>query len=155
LADNSLAKLEITVHNQKDQSERLAELKKRANRCVCHYCGTKLGLRKITYAAYDEAKIEIFCDTCGRIEFGIEPELYQVAAYFVDEIGFDHYPSMDHSVNKTRMNIALICDIISWSFKNTGLLDKDGFKTQLDLGAGVLGEATLVSDRELNEQKGE
>lgn len=52
------------------QGERVRKLKKRAERCVCKYCGEKLSLRKITYAAYDEAKIEVYCDSCERIEYG-------------------------------------------------------------------------------------
>ena len=46
------------------QGARVRKLKKRAERCVCKYCGEKLSLRKITYAAYDEAKIEVYCGSC-------------------------------------------------------------------------------------------
>lgn len=155
MAEKELVKLEISICNRSEQNERIAELRKRASRCVCRYCGEKLSLRKITYAAYDEAKIEVFCEKCERIEYGVEPEIYKVSEYFVDEIGYDHYPSIDLSVRKKRMNIAVICDIISWGFKNTGLLDKDGFKAALDLNAGILGEALFISDTELNAKKGE
>ena len=155
MAENELARLEIRVCDQTEQNERIAELRQRAFRCVCRYCGEKLSLRKITYAAYDEAKIEVYCEKCERIEYGVEPEIYKVAEYFVDEIGYDHYPSIDASVRKKRMNIAIICDIISWGFKNTGLLDKEGFKTALDLNAGVLGEALFISNTQLMATKGE
>lgn len=155
MSEQSLASYEIKVCENPDQNERITELKERAARCVCRYCGEKLSLRKITYAAYDEAKIEVYCEKCDRIEYGVEPEIYQVAKYFVDEVGYDHYPSIDNSVRKSRMNTAVICDIISWGFKNTGLLDKNGFKTELDLNAGVLGEALLISNTALNEMKGE
>lgn len=155
MAEKELARLEIRIGSHTEQSERIAELRKRASRCVCRYCGEKLSLRKITYAAYDEAKIEVYCEKCARIEYGVEPEIYKVSEYFVDEIGYDHYPSIDPSVRKKRMNIAVICDILSWGFKNTGLLDKDGFKTPLDLNAGVLGEALFISDTALTAMKGE
>ena len=102
MAEKEFARLEIRVGSHAEQSERIAELRKRASRCVCKSCGEKLSLRKITYAAYDEAKIEVY-----------------------------------------------------WGFKNTGLLDKDGFKTALDLEAGVLGEAMFISDTALNGMKGE
>ena len=153
--EQSLASYEIKVYEPQGQNDRINELRERAARCVCRYCGEKLTLRKITYAAYDEAKIEVYCEKCDRIEYGVEPEIYQVAKYFADEIGYDHYPSIDNSVRKSRMNIAVICDIISWGFKNTGLLDKDGFKVKLDLNAGILGEALLISNTALNEIKGE
>ena len=56
-----------------------------------------------------------------------------MAEYFVEELGYDHYPSIDPSLRKKRMNIAVICDIIAWGFKNTGLLREDGFTAPLDL----------------------
>lgn len=131
-------------------SERIAALRERTTHCVCRFCGEPLSLCKITYAAYDEVKIELYCEQCGKIEYGTEKEIYAVAEYFVDELGYDHYPNIDPSVHKKRMNVASICDIISWGFKNTGLLDDKGFKVDLDISAGVFGEATLISESELN-----
>lgn len=155
MSDKSLEELGINVRQQTEPDERLDDLRQRAARCVCRYCGQKLSLRKITYAAYDEAKIELFCEQCDRIEYGVEPEIYQVAKYFVDELGYDHYPNIDESLRKTRMNFAVICDIIAWGFKNTGLLQSNGFTVPLDLEAGVLGEATLLSDTALRQLKEE
>ena len=57
---------EIKLYQAKKQSAHLALLGKRASRCVCKYCGSPLSLRKVTYAAYDEAKIDIYCDTSIR-----------------------------------------------------------------------------------------
>ena len=147
--DASLAQMGITIALPQEEDQRLSGLRRRAARCVCRGCGQRLTLRKITYAAYDEAKIELYCEQCGRIEYGVEPEIYQVAEYFVEELGYDHYPSIDPSLRKKRMNIAVICDIIAWGFKNTGLLREDGFTAPLDLDAGILGEATLLSDTAL------
>lgn len=146
---DTLAQAGIDFRNQNEQDQRLQELRSRAARCVCRYCGHPLSLRKITYAAYDEAKIEVFCEHCNRIEYGVEPELFQVAAYFVDEIKYDHYPNLDESVRKRRMNIAIICDILSWGFKNTGLLSSEGFTTALHLDEDLLGEALTISDTAL------
>ena len=135
----------------KDETVRIQELRKRGTHCVCKFCGHTLGLRKITYAAYDEAKIELYCEHCRRIENGVEKEIFRIAEYFVDELAYDHYPNIDASVNKKRMNVAVICDIISWGFKNTGLLDENGFKVPLKLEDGVLGEASLMKRSELDE----
>lgn len=155
MSDISSDNAEIRLIERTEKDERLQEIYQRASRCVCRYCGQELSLRKITYAAYDEAKIELYCEQCNRIEYGVEPEIYMVAKYFVDELGYDHYANIDNSLRKTRMNIAIICDIISWGFKNTGLLKKDGFTAKLDLESGILGEATYLSDTALRKMKGE
>lgn len=155
MSNTSLTQLGITIFEEKEQSERLHEVRQRAAHCVCRYCGHPLSLRKITYATYDEAKIELFCEQCNRIEYGVEPEIYKVAEYYVEELGYDHYPNIDNSLQKKRMNIAVICGIIAWGFKNTGLLTKDGFTTELNLDAGILGEATFMSDTALRQMEGE
>lgn len=59
-------------------------LKKRTKRCVCKYCGGKLKLRRIIFSEYEDARIEIFCSQCDRIEFGVEPEISRSAEYFVE-----------------------------------------------------------------------
>ena len=151
----SLAQVGINLKEQKELSERIKELKKRANRCVCKYCGNHVSLRKITYAAYDEAKIDIFCEHCDRIEFGVEPEIYKIAEYYVDEMQYDHYPELDDSVRKRRMNISVICEILTWGFKNAGLLEKDGFTVKLNYKQELLGAALSISNTELRNRKKE
>jgi hypothetical protein len=145
----SLAEVRINFREQKEMSERIKELKARTARCVCRYCGKPLSLRKITYAAYDEAKIDIFCDHCDRIEFGVEPEVYKIAEYYVDEMQYDHYPELDDSTRKRRMNIAIICEILTWGYNNIGILGKDGFTINLQYKQELLGSALLISDTEL------
>ncbi len=145
----SLSSSNINFRDDEEQSPRLREVRKRAKRCVCKYCGQSLSLRKITYAAYDEAKIEVYCEHCGRIEYGVEPEVYKLAAYYIDALRYDHYPNLDDSEQKRRMNIAVICDILSWGFKNSKLLDEDGFTTKIVVDEDMLGEAITISDSEL------
>lgn len=146
MSNQTLTSVGINFREQKEQSVRLQELRQRAARCRCRYCGHPLTLRKITYAAYDEAKIELYCEHCNRIESGVEPEIYKIAAYYVDEMKYDHYPNLDNSVRKRRMNIALICDILTWGFKNSGLLDKDGFNISLKIDEDLMGEAFSIPD---------
>ena len=146
MSNQTLTSVGINFREQKEQSVRLQELRQRAARCRCRYCGNPLTLRKITYAAYDEAKIELYCEHCNRIESGVEPEIYKIAAYYVDEMKYDHYPNLDNSVRKRRMNIALICDILTWGFKNSGLLDKDGFNISLKIDEDLMGEAFSIPD---------
>ena len=143
----------INFTTQEEMSERIKELKERISRCVCRYCGGELSLHKITYAAYDEAKIDIFCDNCDRIEFGVEPEVYKIAEYYVDEMQYDHYPELDNSERKRKMNIAVICDILTWGYKKAGFLDKDGFTTELNYRPELLGAALSITDTELRNIK--
>lgn len=149
MSNETLTSLGINFRESKEQSARLKELRQRAARCCCRYCGNTLSLRKITYAAYDEAKIELYCEHCGRIEAGTEPEIYKMAVYYVDETQYDHYLSLDNSQHKRRMNIALICDILTWGFKNSGLLTKDGFNISLNLNEDLMGESFSISDHYL------
>ncbi len=146
MANDTLTSVGINFREQKEQSIRIQELRDRAARCRCRYCGHPLTLRKITYAAYDEAKIELFCEQCNRIESGAEPEIYKIAEYYVDAMKYDHFPNLDNSFRKRRMNISIICDILTWGFKNSGLLDKGGFNVPLNLDEDLMGEAFSLSD---------
>lgn len=140
---------EIQLNQVKKESERIKKLGARTSHCVCKYCGSKLSLRKITYAAYDEAKIDIYCENCQRIENGTEPLIYKMAEYFVDDMQFDYYAELDASAAKRRMNIAVVCDIISWGFKNAGLIDDKGFTVELHVDEHALGEALVLSKTQL------
>jgi len=147
--------IELKLHREKKESERIKKLSVRTSHCICKYCGNHLSLRKLTYAAYDEAKIDIYCETCGRMENGTEPLIYKMAAYFVDDMQFDYYPELDPSATKRRMNIAVVCDIITWGFKNAGLIDDTGFTIALDVDTNILGEATLFSKTQLSAMRKE
>lgn len=141
--------LEIKLNRERKESERIQKLNVRTSHCVCKYCGSRLSLRKVTYAAYDEAKIDIYCENCNRMENGTEPLIYKMAEYFVDDMQFDYYPELDPSISKRRMNIAVICDIISWGFKNVGLINDKGFTVDLNVNEHTLGEATVFSKTQL------
>ena len=130
---------------------RINELKKRSNRCKCKYCGGDLTLRKITYNNNEEPRVEIFCEACERIEYGVEAEIYQVADYFVKEIGFDLFSDMDACERKNRMNRAKVCEIISWGCKNLGLLSVDGFNMPIQLDKSLVGETLIFDADELTE----
>lgn len=145
----------IELADKKQQGERVKRLRKRAERCTCKYCGGKLGLRKITYSAYDEAKIEIYCNSCDRIEYGTEPIIYKMAEYYMETFQFDYYPELDDSTNKSRMNNAVLCDIMGWSFKNAGLLAEDGFTVPMTVDEDILGEVTIFDENDLSALKKE
>lgn len=126
-------------------------LKERARRCVCKYCGSLLKLHRIIFSEHEEARIEIFCSHCERIEYGVEPEVYASAKYFVDELKFNHYPDLDESETTRQMNIAKICEISNWVLKNMGLLTEDGFTTDIKMKDALIAECVLLSNQELDE----
>lgn len=136
---------------QKD-NERLEELKVRTKNCCCRYCGGDLKLRRILYGLADGGRVEIFCDDCDRIEYGVNKEIYHVAKYFEDEFQLNLYPENDDSLQTYQMNVAKICDIIAWGCKNLGLLDERGFKVPVDISGSILGEEVVLYDMDLDEE---
>jgi hypothetical protein len=135
------------------QSEkRIDMLKKRTKRCRCKYCGGKLKLRRIIFSDYEDARIEIFCDDCDRIEFGVEPEIYSSAKFFVDNSGFNCYPDLDNSERTKQMVIAKICEIMAWHDQNIGILDETGFLTKLDLNQNFVGECITLSEDDFDDE---
>ena len=136
---------------QKD-NERLEELKVRTKNCCCRYCGGDLKLRRILYGLADSGRVEIFCDDCDSIEYGVIKEIYHVAIYFEDEFQLNLYPENDDSLQTYQMNVAKICDIIAWGCKNLGLLDEKGFKVPVDISSSILGEEVVLYDMDLDEE---
>lgn len=106
---------------------RVETLKARAKRCRCKYCGGKLTLKRIIFSDFEDARIEIYCDSCERIDYGIEPELYQSAQNFVDQLEFNYFPDLAPNARTRRMNVAKVCEIMAWCCKNMGFLDEHGF----------------------------
>lgn len=134
---------------KKDENEQLSYLRNRAKRCVCRYCGNKLSLRKITYAAYDEAKIETYCELCERLESGTEPEIWKLAVHYVDDMRYDHFPNFDDSATKRKMNIAAVCDVFAWAYRCAGILSDQGFKPGIEINFNDLEGNLLISDTAL------
>lgn len=71
--------------------------------------------------------MELFCNQCDRMEFGIEPEIYQSAVYFVDEFRVNYFPDFSDVSMVKKLNVSAISNIISWAMLNLGYLEKDGF----------------------------
>ena len=130
---------------------RVEMLKGRAKRCVCKYCGGRLRLKRIIFSDHEDARVEIYCDNCERIEYGVEQEIYQSARYFVDELKFNCYPNQDANESTRRMTIAKVCEIMAWENKILGLLDRDGFRVPLEVNGNILGECIILTDEDLLE----
>lgn len=130
---------------------RIEELKSRSKHCCCKYCGGRLELRRILYGSLDNARIEIFCSNCDRIEYGVEKEIYQAARYFVEEMDFNAYRELDYSERTKQMNIAKVCEIITWGCKNLNLLGAEGFKYPIEISKDIEGNILRISDESLTE----
>ena len=111
--------------------ERIEELRSRSKRCVCKYCGSRLKVRLIDFGQIETANLEIFCTSCGLIEYGTEPAIYQSAVYLVDHFGFNAYPDRSDNEARRRLNIGKVCEIIAWHEQQVGLLDQHGYTVPL------------------------
>lgn len=126
--------------------ERVEKLKRRKNRCVCKYCGGKLSLRRIIFSAFEEASIEIYCNHCKRIEYGVEWQIYQSAKFYVEHTGINLYPGLNDNAQRRQMNIAKIAEIMDWENQNLGIVSDDGFKVELNFDTDFMSECTTLSD---------
>ena len=129
---------------------RIAMLQRRTARCRCKYCGGPLTVKRISFSDFEAARLEIYCDACGRIEYGVEPEIYHSAESFVDAVDFQYYPDFEDNALRRRMNIAKICDILAWGFRHTGLLTENGFTIPLAANA-ALDDTLLLTEDALKE----
>lgn len=112
---------------------RMEDLVSRSERCCCKQCGGKLEVRIVVYNKYGGSGAELYCDHCQKIEYGTEPEIYRAAKNFVDRLGFNHFVDLEENERTYMLNIAKVCEILSWGGKYWGLLGKDGFNIDLEL----------------------
>ena len=131
--------------------ERIALLKERSKRCVCKYCGNRLHLKKIIFSEIEEGQVELFCEYCNRIEFGVEWENYQCAKNLLEEISFNYYQDLDDTEQVKRMNIAKLCEIIDRADQKRGLSDLHGFKVPVKLDKKQNGDLKFYRASEAHE----
>ena len=109
----------------------------RSKRCVCKSCGGPLEAKIIIYNKYGGSGLELYCPSCGKIEYGTEPEIFQAAKYYVSELKFDYYSDLDDSYRKQKMNIAKACEIMQWCCRNLGTVTEDGFTHPEEIGQNM------------------
>ena len=141
------------MHSLYLAENRIERLKKRSRRCVCKYCGGKLILRRVVFNAVEDARVEIFCSDCDRIEFGVEPEIYESAKNFVDNFEFDYYASLESNEFTKKMNIAKVAEIIAWGCKNIGLINQEGFCVPVNMECMSLSECLTLTSEEIDTEK--
>lgn len=126
--------------------DRVDTLQQRAGRCCCKYCGGPLSLKRLIFSDFTDARVEIYCEHCERIEYGVEPEIYKSARNFVDNLGFNYYTDMDQNAQTRRMNIAKVAEIMAWGYRNTGLLNDDGFTVPLSYKDTMMEQCLVITD---------
>ena len=137
------------MEEENNQKSRIEELKARTKRCCCKFCGGELEVKRIIYSEYENARIEIFCKNCERVEYGVENEIYQSAEFFVEEMEFNHYPDLDDNQRRKQMNIAKVCEIMAWENRNMGFVDADGFTVPVKMNPDVIGNCIVLDDEAL------
>lgn len=100
--------------NKKD----INTLKERSERCVCKMCGSKLEMRIIIHNQYGGEELDLFCPKCSRVEYGTEPQIYNLAKEFVEKFEFNYYVDMIEDEHNIQLNRGKICDIAAWIIKN-------------------------------------
>lgn len=128
---------------------RIERLKKRKKRCVCKYCGGELVMKRILFSDIADARVELYCEHCERIEYGIEPEIYKSASNFVDNLNVDFYENLNDNEKKHQMNIAKVAEIMAWGFRNTGLLTENGFTVPLAMPDGMWEECLVLENSQV------
>lgn len=138
---------------EKDMEKRVEVLRKRKKRCCCKFCGGELSLKRIVFSNFEDAKVELYCGHCDRVEFGIEPEIYRSAESFVDQLQYNCYPDMDDNAVRRQMNVAKVCEIMAWGYKHLGIIDQHGFTIPLDLNLHHWDECLVLRDSDLDSKE--
>lgn len=124
-------------------------LRLRKQHCVCKYCGHELMIERLVFSLEEDARIELVCKHCQRIEYGVEKEIYQAAQYYIDEIGFNYFQTLNSTAQTRQMNIAKVAELITWGMENLGYLQPEGFVYPLQTDKLVLSEALHLSAKDL------
>lgn len=124
-------------------------LQARSERCVCKYCGGRLRVKSIVFNEIVDGRTELYCDSCGRVEFGVEPEIYQAAKYYVEEFDYNCYPDLDYTETTKQMSIARVAEIMDWLATNLGILGEDGFKVAIQMDKNKVSECLHLTDKDL------
>lgn len=124
-------------------------LQKRGARCVCKYCGGPLRVKSIAFNEIVDGRTELYCDKCGRIEYGVEPEIYQNAKYYIDELDYNCYPELDYSEFTRQMSVARVAEIMDWLATNLGIVGEDGFTVPIKMDPNRVSECLHLTDADL------
>lgn len=136
---------------KQEKSLRVEHLKKRAQRCCCRYCGGILQVRQIVFHSQAAARVELYCEQCQKLEYGIEKELYQSAKAFVEATQFNHYPDLEENEQRLQMNIAKVCNLTNWQLRYLGLCNEKGLTVPVQLNEYDMEHCTTIDEDHLEQ----
>ena len=102
------------------------DIRKREKRCVCRQCGSPLEAHMIVFCEYGGQGVELYCPSCDRIEYGCEPEIYDLARKFVEDFEFNYFVDMAEGERNIQLNTSKVCELFTWLFKETEMCTRDG-----------------------------
>ncbi len=130
---------------------RVEHLKERAKDCCCSYCGGDLAVRRILYQTTAEYRIELYCDNCEKIEYGVPRALYDSAKAAIERLGFNCYPETEEGVTRNQMNIAKLSTLTAWQLRYLGMIDDERLKDAAEGSTQSMDTNTIVSEDDLDE----
>lgn len=130
-------------------TNRIEYLHARKKHCCCKYCGGKLEVHHMIFGNKDEEKVELYCPSCEKMEYGVDCHIYAVAEYYVEEMGFSVYEDIEQEDLKKQMNIAKIAEIISWGFSQLGYEGDEGLLYPVTVADSFLHEHLDITLAEL------
>ncbi len=130
---------------------RVEHLKERAKDCCCSYCGGDLAVRRILYQTTAEYRIELYCDNCEKIEYGVPRALYDSAKAAIERLGFNYYPETEEGVTRNQMNIAKLSTLTAWQLRYLGMIDDERLKDAAEGSTQSMDANTIVSEDDLDE----
>ena len=130
---------------------RVEHLKERAKDCCCSYCGGDLAVRRILYQTTAEYRIELYCDNCEKIEYGVPRALYDSAKAAIERLGFNYYPETEEGVTRNQMNIAKLSTLTAWQLRYLGMIDDERLKDAAEGSTQSMDTNTIVSEDDLDE----
>ena len=130
---------------------RVEHLKERAKRCCCSYCGGELAVRRILYQTTAESRIELYCDSCEKIEYGVPRALYDSAKAAVERMGFNYYPETQEGARRNQMNIAKLSTLTAWQLRYLGLEEDERLDKAVQGAAQGMDAVTVVAEADLDE----
>ena len=136
---------------KKEKSLRVERLKQRAKYCCCRYCGGELHVRQIVFHTQAAARIELYCDQCQKIEYGVEQEAYASARAFVTATAFNHFPELEDNEQRFQMNVAKVCNLTSWQLRYLGLTGENGFIVPTQIKESGMDMCTRIDEDSLEQ----
>lgn len=130
---------------------RVEHLKERAKDCCCSYCGGDLAVRRILYQTTAEYRIELYCDNCEKIEYGVPRALYDSAKAAIERLGFNYYPETEEGVTRNQMNIAKLSTLTAWQLRYLDMIDDERLKDAAEGSTQSMDTNTIVSEDDLDE----